>query len=136
MSKILIPMDDVVPGSSVEVDVADTNLVSDGYHTFGELYEHRCLLFIMLMGVYDTAGDWSWRSRKHDDGSEMPGWFVAGINLPTGPITYHLPESMWEMLDPVKFGATVQTLDRAPKWDGHTSQDVCNRIREFIEVTQ
>ena len=49
---------------------------SDGYHTFDELYDHRCLLFCMI-----SAGIAGWKSRKHHDGSEWEGWFIAGCNL-------------------------------------------------------
>lgn len=104
---------------------------SDGYHTFDELYQHRCLLFAALMKAYPVH---SWRSKLHDDGTELDGWFIAGIYLPIAipevgqVITYHLPLEMWELLE------GIPTLDRAPKWDGHTSQDVVDRLRSFVAV--
>lgn len=65
----------------------------DGYHTFGELYEHRITLFItvcMLLRLHTNAG--VWRSKWHSDGSEYPGWFIMGIGREKGKqITYHLP---------------------------------------------
>ncbi|WP_436351294.1 hypothetical protein [Escherichia coli] len=36
--------------------------VSDGYHTFNELYAHRVRLFSSLMHAY---AELSWWSRKH-----------------------------------------------------------------------
>jgi len=72
----------------------------------------------------------AWRSLQHDDGSSEPGWFVAGLRLPTGEISYHLPDSVWPLLD----GSGVSTLDRAPKWDGHTSTDVLARLRRWLEA--
>lgn len=101
----------------------DPNTVSDGYHTFGELYEHRCLLFLALMRSYPHR---SWRAMDHDDGSSFEGWFIAGMNLPTGTVTYHLPLKWWGSLDP------IQKLDRAPKWDGHTSADVLERLEDWL----
>ena len=99
--------------------------LSDGYHTFDELYEHRHMLFIALM---ISGAGYSWRSRKHDDGTEMEGWFVAGIKLAgVGMITYHLPNRLWDLT-----GGSV-ALNRAPKWDGHTSDDVLERLRNYIE---
>jgi len=101
--------------------------VSDGYHTFDELYEHRLVLFAALM----RSNSWfSWRSKKHDDGTCFEGWFVAGMHLPTGDITYHLPLKMWEMLDNVG----VKTCDLAPKWDGHTAADVVKRLGKWVET--
>ena len=38
-----------------EVNVADTNLVSDGYLHVWELYEHRCLLWAMVVSTYDES---------------------------------------------------------------------------------
>lgn len=102
-----------------------TGSTSDGYHTFDELYDHRCLLFIELMR---SRPEQSWRANNHDDGTMFDGWFVAGIHLPTGDITYHLPADMWEMLD----NSNIQTTLRAPKWDGHTPSDVVKRLRADI----
>lgn len=106
----------------------DTGGISDGYHTFDELYEHRCLLFMMLMQNIDSD---CWRSKLHDDGQMYEGWFVAGIKLETGMITYHLPDSMWPLLD----GGFVTTLDHAPAWDGHTPKDVIFRMKGQLEKT-
>ena len=103
----------------------DVGEVSDGYHTFNELYEHRCLLFIALMRAHPELG---WRAVTHDDGSRFDGWFVAGMHLPTGDITYHLPERMWEKLD----RCSILTLQKAPKWDGHDSGDVLDRLMLWI----
>ena len=103
-----------------------TSEISDGYHTFGELYDHRCLLFLALLKAHPTL---AWRSRLHEDGSKMEGWWIAGMNLPSGPITYHIPDSQWPLLD----ATAVPTLDRAPAWDGHTSADVLTRLRTWIQ---
>jgi hypothetical protein len=106
----------------------DTSQVSDGYHTFGELYEHRCLLFLALM---KQRPDVSWISNMHHDGSSFDGWFIAGMSLPTGDITYHCPNSFWPLAN--KTGA--EFLPKAPQWDGHTPHDVLVRIRAWIGNT-
>jgi hypothetical protein len=93
--------------------------VSDGYHTFNELYEHRHALFALNIAVTPEI---SWKSLKHDDGTMFDGWFIAGMDLPTGMITYHIPIRLWEL-----FGG--KELTNAPKWDGHTSNDVIERIK-------
>lgn len=101
--------------------------ISDGYHTFNELYEHRHALFLALMRCLP---DQSWYSPCHDDGSSYDGWFIAGIGLPPigSPITYHLPN---RLLSEVKFiGAMF--LEKAPKWDGHTPDDVVERLYNFL----
>jgi len=102
---------------------------SDGYHTFDELYEHRHALFLCLLSCH--AGIFPmWMSKRHDDGTEMPGWFIAGIALPEGTVSYHMPERLWDAC--VHCGAEV--ADRAPKWDGHTSADVIARLMKFVQA--
>ena len=100
---------------------------SDGYHTFKELYEHRIALFIALMR---SNPDISWRANVHDDGSDYPGWFIAGMKLPTGDISYHLPNERWNDLDETG----ITTTNKAPKWDGHTADDVVKRILEWKQL--
>jgi len=104
----------------------DIGKTSDGYHTFDELYDHRCHLFIALMRSNSKI---SWRAKKHPDGTMFPSWFIAGMNLPTGTITYHLPLWMWDMLD----GCNIETMDCSPEWDGHTPADVVNRLAEWFK---
>lgn len=112
----------------------DTNLISDGYHTFGELYEHRITLFIALCKtirlvnavVKDDHAIPVWRSKLHSDNSEWPGWFIMGLRTEKGgQISYHLPISKW---DETSFCAT---LVKAPEFDGHTSADVLERLKNL-----
>jgi hypothetical protein len=113
----------ILPGP-VQIE-CDTNFVSDGYHTFGELYEHRFELFIALMLSHPEI---SFRARLNSDGNQYPGWFVAGMNLPNGQISYHLPEAHWMRL------GSLTTFERSPGYDGHTSLDVVDRLRVFSSV--
>ncbi len=102
--------------------------VSDGYHTFDELYDHRCTLFLALMKQLPAI---SWYSDKHHEGDMFSGWFIAGINLPTGVITYHLPMSLWAIVELTQ----ARSLPRAPRWDGHTAADVIKRVREWVRMS-
>ena len=95
-----------------------TGDTSDGYHTFNELYEHRHTLFAAVLRLIP---DKAWKSKLHDDGTMFDGWFIAGIETPEGQVTYHIPLRLWD-----KFKVTE--LPNAPKWDGHTSDDVLQRI--------
>lgn len=111
----------------------NANEVSDGYHTFGELYDHRIALFIMLCHMIVVAAsegldvfDMPWKSKLHNDGTSWEGWFIAGIGQEKGnQISYHLPMDKWDKLD-------VLVLARAPEWDGHTSADVIERLYKLI----
>ena len=64
----------------------EKELVSDGYHTFKELYEHRVVLFVALITAltqqeYHPSNKICWKSKKHSDGTMYDGWFIAGIGL-------------------------------------------------------
>ncbi len=107
----------------------------DGYHTFDELYDHRITLFIALCDALYTLGIESdhpaaiWRSKRHSDGELCFGTgtqFVMGINKEAGEqITYHLPIERWAETE------FAETLDTAPEWDKHTSEDVLKRIKDL-----
>jgi hypothetical protein len=119
-------------GHQISVTGCTIGQVSDGYHTFDELYEHRIALFIALAKEVNrgtTNPNIVWRSRWHSDGELAygGGWFVLGVGQAAGhQITYHLPDSKWEQCS---FAAT---LARAPEWDGHTSADVLDRLVKFF----
>lgn len=120
------------------IDVKETDGISDGYHTFGELYDHRITLFIALAkNIWRYVSDDAmkvnhkeiWRSKAHhpEDQLMYDGWFVMGIGIEPGKqITYHLPLSRW---DETNF---VETLQHAPKWDGHTPADTIERLKTTI----
>lgn len=106
--------------------------ISDGYHTFNELYDHRVTLWIKLCyyackeSIDIGNGNCVWRSKKNGDGSEWDGWFILGINKEKGKqMTYHLPIGRWKETD------FAETLEQAPEFDGHTSNDVLNRINNL-----
>lgn len=105
----------------------NTGKISDGYHTFDELYDHRCHLFIALMRSNPKI---SWRANNHEDGTMFRDWFIAGMHLPNGDISYHLPQWMWRMLD----HSGITTSNLAPKWDGHTAEDVVALLAEWFET--
>lgn len=105
---------------------------SDGYHTFKELYEHRITLYIALckqICLWNESNPLNvWRSKKHSDGELAFGgtWFVLGINKEKGEqITYHLPIEKWNETN------FAETLDIAPEFDGHTAENVLNRIKRM-----
>ena len=117
----------------IKTNEINTNLISDGYHTFGELYEHRIVLFIALCKEISNNSDYQsgqkssiWRSSYHSDGSNWNGWFIMGIGQEKGEqITYHLPIEYW---DETNF---AETLEQAPLFDGHTSNNVLLRISKL-----
>lgn len=101
--------------------------ISDGYHTFDELYEHRIVNYIKLCEFVNACSNRIvWRSGVHSDGTVHNGWFLLGINTEPGrQITYHLPDDKWGDTD------FALTFDRAPEWDGHTPADVLKRLKQL-----
>lgn len=121
--------DEMIEGL-VEEETKPKNMgeVSDGYHTFNELYEYRMLYNAALFnefakqGLYDVH-----KSKKHSDGEYPFGdsnWFIVMAELPTGQISNH-----YEMKDWDKFQIPEKPL--ANKWDGHSPRDVTERLTSF-----
>ena len=102
---------------------------SDGYHTFNELYDYRkaynAAFFNELakQGLYDVH-----KSKLHSDG-EIPfddaNWFIVMAELPTGQISNHYEIKDWELFD-------IPEKNRANVYDGHTPQDVYERLVKYL----
>ncbi|EGQ4488673.1 hypothetical protein DMN17_04320 [Staphylococcus pseudintermedius] len=63
--------------------------ISDGYHTFGQLYHDRAVLFAVILNTYKEK---AWKSKQHHDGTmfgEPNEMFIVGIDTPEGQYTYH-----------------------------------------------
>lgn len=98
--------------------------VSDGNHTFEELYEQRMILFSIIC---DTFPELSWKSRKHFDEENDPmfnGCFVVGINTPLGVATYHFKLKYWDIFH-------IKEFDHAPEYEGYTPKDVLIRLKSL-----
>lgn len=98
----------------------NTNNISDGAHTFGELYDHRAKLFSVICNQDFICED-AWKSKLHSDGTMFPGYFIVGIDTPKGQATYHYELKYWNLFK-------VKELDNAPKWDGHTPNEAIERL--------
>lgn len=88
--------------------------ISDGSHTFDELYYHRMVLFSVIC---NSNRDCSWKSWLHHDGTMFDDYFIVGISTPEGQYSYHYHKDYWDMFD-------VAEYDRAPEWDLHTPNDI------------
>lgn len=109
----------------VEIPKSGIGDLSDGYHTFNELYHHRAVLFSVLCNLMPHR---AWKSKLHDTGDMYDGMFIVGIETPQGQATYHYDiDPYWDMFK-------VKELEKAPKWDGHTPQEAIERIAELSHV--
>lgn len=93
----------------------NTDDIYDGYHTFGELYYHRMVLFLTIQKANKKI---SWKSKKHHDGTMFSGYFVVGIDTPKGQYSYHYELKFWDVFEDIK------ELDFAPEYDGHKPSDI------------
>lgn len=103
-----------------ELGTVDTNNISDGCHTFGELYDHRVKLFSIICNQ-DFICEKAWKSKLHNDGTMFDGCFIVGINTPKGQATYHYEMKYWDYFH-------IKELDKAPEWDGHTANEAIERL--------
>ena len=84
------------------IEIPKTGLgdLSDGYHTFNQLYHQRAVLFAVIV---KQNKDLAWKSFKHEDGQycfDSDGeWFIVGIDTPEGSYTYHYEKKYWDMFD-------------------------------------
>ena len=128
--------------------------LSDGHHTFNELYEFRKIYNAALFtawGKYSKpvylfadgpngktpyianhspAKYDAHKSLKHDDGQfcfDSNGkWFIVVAMLPGGQISNHYPIEDWDLFK--------VPIHEKVKWtyDGHTAKDVLDRIKDVI----
>lgn len=94
--------------------IKDIGNVSDGSHTFNELYHHRMILFSVICNDFKNL---SWKSWKHEDGTMYDDYFIVGISTPQGDYSYHYHKDNWDYFK-------VRELEYAPKWDGHKPEDI------------
>jgi hypothetical protein len=113
----------------MEEIIEDKGHISDGYHTFNELYEYRLLYNAAMFNelakqnLYDVH-----KSRRHSDGTIPFGnenWFIVQAELPSGQISNHYEMKDWHLFN-------VPIKEKANDYDGHTSEYVAKRLRNFL----
>lgn len=102
---------------------------SDGFHTFGELYEYRRAYNALLFnewakrGLYDVH-----KSLKHSDGEPCFGGthFIVVAELPTGQVSNHYKLEHWEA-----FSSTPER-GLSNEYDGHTPSQALERLLALL----
>lgn len=98
--------------------------ISDGYHSFGDLYKHRTY----LLALATIHMPYAWKARVHEDGTMYDGMFVVGFPTPTGMVTYHCDNEFWNDFK-------VPVIPHAPHFDGYSDKDVLDREKAFLDST-
>lgn len=105
------------------------NQISDGYHTFGELYEFRKMFNAALFNEWHSQDNkyQVHKSHCHFDGEICfgGGWFIVIAILPTGQISNHYEIKDWDLF---KIPETDKALF---PFDGHTGADVLERLKNL-----
>ena len=109
----------------------ETERVSDGYHTFLELYEFRKMYNALLFNEWYKQGKYQvHKSWKHYDGKkcfDSDDWFIVSAMLPTGQISNHYKKEDWDLFQ------VEETPKALFEFDGHTSEDVLERMIRLIK---
>ena len=115
--------------SEKQKEPEDKGEISDGYHTFNELYYYRMLYNAAFFNLLPK--EWVHKSKRHHDGEECfgGGWFIVMANLPTGQISNHYELKDWDLFQ-------IPEKEIADEWDGHTPQEAAERLRKYLQEKQ
>ena len=111
---------------SLQQEQTDMGDVSDGYHTFNELYYYRMLYNAAFFNLLPK--EWVHKSKRHHTGEECfgGGWFIVMANLPTGQISNHYELKDWDLFQ-------IPEKEFADEWDGHTPQEAAERLHRYLQ---
>ena len=118
----MIDKDLFIENTKAMLENDNCGLVSDGDHSFNDLYHHRAILTASL---FNCNKDICWKSKLHDTDDMFDGYFIVGMDTKQGSATYHYPLEYWNLFD-------VKELPNAPKWDGHTAEQAIERIKNHF----
>lgn len=114
---------------SLQYEQIDMGEVSDGYHTFNELYHYRMLYNAAFFNLLPK--NMVHKSKRHHTGEECfgGGWFIVMANLPTGQVSNHYELKDWDLFQ-------VPEKEIADEWDGHTPQEAAERLHKYLQQEQ
>jgi hypothetical protein len=103
--------------------------LSDGYHSFEELYTFRKLYNALIFNEWSRQGKYQvHKSICHYDGELCfgGGWFIVTALLPTGQISNHYKIHDWDLFNvDIEYKALFE-------FDNHNSQDVIERLKNLL----
>lgn len=112
-----------------EAEPGDMGEVSDGYHTFNELYRYRMLYNAAFFNLLARSGQVEvCKSRRHSDGEKCFGsddWFIVMAMLPTGQVSNHYESKYWDLFD-------VPERETSFEYDGHTPNEAADRLEQYL----
>lgn len=128
MYKIQLYIESIL-GSIQNKKPVNVGEVSDGYHTFNELYRYRMLYNAAFFNLLARNGQVEvCKSRRHSDGEKCfgsDGWFIVMAILPTGQVSNHYESKYWDLFD-------VPERETAFRYDGHTPNEAADRLEQYL----
>lgn len=117
-------------GEWVESRKCNSGEISDGYHTFNELYHYRMLYNALWVDAMDDETKKALnvhKSKRHSDGEECfgGGWFIISVTLPSGQVANHYELKDWNLFH-------CEERETADEWDGHTPQMAAERMETYL----
>lgn len=104
--------------------------LSDGYHTFDELYEFRKMYNAALFNAWYSNRMYEVHKSKRHNGDPNPifqdsenEWFIVIAFLPDGQISNHYTMDNWDLFH------CEERIEAKWPFDGHSSQDVLDRLK-------
>lgn len=114
-----------------EPESGDIGEVSDGYHTFNELYRYRMLYNAAFFNLLARNGQVEvCKSKRHSDGEKCFGsddWFIVMAILPTGQVSNHYESKYWDLFD-------VPERETAFEYDDHTPNEAADRLEQYLKL--
>ena len=116
---------DMIAWLEKQEEPEDKGEISDGYHTFNELYRYRMLYNAAFFNMLPK--EIVHKSKRHHDGEECfgGGWFIVMANLPTGQISNHYELKDWDLFQ-------IPEKEIADEWDGHTPNEAADRLYKYL----
>ncbi|MGL5753063.1 MAG: hypothetical protein ACRCXT_21150 [Paraclostridium sp.] len=98
--------------------------LSDGYHSYNQLYDNRLVLFACIVNLKPELG---WKSLKHHDESDKmyEDYFIVGFTTPQGDVRFHYHIKYWNLFK-------CKELPNAPEWNGADNKDHLNYLINMI----
>ncbi len=99
--------------------------ISDGYHTFDELYDHRCLLYLTWLVQEQRLGS---ERRVYFVRNHYPNWDLLVAYINDEQVSYHIRIYYRDILE--KHFKEVD--EKEHEFDGYTPEDVADRLRDNL----
>lgn len=118
----------LLENDSVIQETTDIENLSDGFHTFNELYDFRLLYNACFFNtIANKAECHVHKSKRHHDGELCfdGKFFIVTAYLNGKQISNHYEIKHWDLFK-------CEEQEVADVWDGHTPNDVKLRMQEYI----